>query len=44
VHELDVDANALQGRVIRAGKRRFARLALASDAPSEGGRGPRPAP
>jgi tyrosyl-tRNA synthetase len=44
VHDLDVDANALQGRVIRAGKRRFARLALASDAASEGGRGGRPAP
>ena len=44
VHELDLDANALQGRVIRAGKRRFARLALASDAPSEGGPGTRPEP
>ena len=36
VHELDVDANALQGRVIRVGKRRFARLAVASDGASEG--------
>jgi tyrosyl-tRNA synthetase len=44
VHELDLDANALQGRVIRAGKRRFARLALASDGASEGGGGAGPAP
>ena len=44
VHELDLDANALQGRVIRAGKRRFARVALASDGASEGAPGGGSAP
>jgi tyrosyl-tRNA synthetase len=36
VHELDLDADALHGRIIRAGKRRFARLARASDGAPEG--------
>jgi tyrosyl-tRNA synthetase len=44
VHELDLEANALQGRVIRAGKRKFARLALASDGASEGAPGGGSAP
>ena len=44
VRELDLDAKALQGRVIRAGKRKFARLALASDGASEGPRGGASAP